>query len=127
MCVESAFSETLGSHNELIVVREIPFHHVMKLSMALASFSLPSCYLCVMGGSSRRQTHGSVCLVTVRLHFMKGLTYAPALRSFHRFRAVLRQRRGVGASHLLLLQRDRHGVQLPGEGTDPVHRLALLC
>lgn len=54
MRVESAFSETSGSHNELIVVREIPFHRVMKLSIALASFSLPSCYLCVMGGKEWR-------------------------------------------------------------------------
>lgn len=56
---------------------------------------------------------------------MNALTCAPAPRSFPR-RAVLRQRRGVGASHLLLLQGDRHGVQLPGEGTGPVRRLALL-
>lgn len=34
------------------------------------------------------------------------------------YRAVFCQRRGVGTSHLLLLQRDSHGVQLPGEGMD---------
>lgn len=123
MCVESAFSETSGSHNELIVVREIPFHRVMKLSTALASVSLPSRYLCVMGGNEWRTDTGPERLVTVRLRLMKALTCSPFLPC----RAVLRQRRGVGASHLLLLQGDRHGVQLPGEGTHPVHRLALLC
>lgn len=36
------------------------------------------------------------------------------------YRAVFCQRRGVGTSHLLLLQRDSHGVQLPGEGIEAV-------
>lgn len=70
-----------------------------------------------------RVADSSVFLVTVHLCFIKALTYAPALH----FRAILRQRRGVGASHLLLLQGDRHGVQLPGEGTDHVQDLTLLC
>lgn len=118
-CFESIFSQTSGSHNELIVVREITFHWVMKLSTALASFPPPSRYLCVTGVTeSQTDTRRSVRFVTLHRYFIK----RSHLCSFSRcFRAVLRQCRGVGAAHLLLLQRDRHGVQLSGEGTDPVH------
>lgn len=42
-------SEAQGSHNVLIVCCEIPFHHVMKLSMAVASFSLPPCRSVAVG------------------------------------------------------------------------------
>lgn len=109
-CVQSRFSETSGSHNELIVVRDICFRRVMKLSTALAASPLPPCYLCVMGAAD----------VTLRLYSIKRSHLCSFSGSPHHSRAVLCQRRGVGASHLLLLQRDRHGVQLPGEGTDPV-------
>lgn len=44
-------------------------------------------------------------------HFVLPLTISPS-----QYRAILCQRCGVGTSHLLLLQRDSHGVQLPGEG-----------
>lgn len=42
------------------------------------------------------------------------------LLSLSQYRAVLCQRCGVGTSHLLLLQRDSHGVQLPGEGIEVI-------
>lgn len=120
----SGVSEASGSHNVLIVCCEIPFQHVMKLS----SFSLPpppppSPRLPPLAAPPRRR--GS--RATPRLQMEAA---APSI--FHEDfsllilslsssgRAVLCQRRGVGAAHLLLLQGDCHGVQLPGEGSDPM-------
>lgn len=55
--------KTSGSHKALIVLCEIPFQHVMKLSMACASFSLPSCYLSVVGANDTVPNGDTVCHV----------------------------------------------------------------
>lgn len=99
----------------LIVWCEIPFHHVMKLSMASAFFSLPSCYFIVVGvNDAKRDTlfspHTSNTICTLLQPF------SPASMSLSQYRAIFCQCCRVGTSHLLLLQRDSHGVQLPGEG-----------
>lgn len=53
-------------------MREISFHRVMKLSRALATFPLPSCYLCIMGADEpQTAAWRSVRFVTLRLDFIK--------------------------------------------------------
>lgn len=61
--VKAEFSETSGSHNALIVWCEIPFHRVMKLNVARASFSLPPCYLGVMGANDAFANGERRCLL----------------------------------------------------------------
>lgn len=101
----------------LIVWCEIPFHHVMTLSMAFASFSLPSCYLIVAGMMHLQMETCAVCILVVHVYFIKASPHTSP-SSLSQYRALFRQCCGVGSSHLLLLQRDSHGVQLPGEGMD---------
>lgn len=121
----SGVSEASGSHNVLIVCCEIPFQHVMKLS----SFSLPPHPLPTptplaapprrRGSRATPRLQMEAFLQLLHLYFMEDISLL-ILSLSSSGRAVLCQRRGVGAAHLLLLQGDCHGVQLPGEGSDPM-------
>lgn len=98
----------------------------MKLSMACASFSLPSCYLGVVGVNDAFANGDIVCCIAfswsiyISLNPLSPLHFPYSSLSLSQYRAIFCQRCGVGSSHLLLLQRDSHGVQLPGEGIDMV-------
>lgn len=64
----------------------------------------------------------AVCFLMVHLYFK---TFPPSSSnsdssSLSQYRALFCQRCGVGTSHLLLLQGDSHGVQLPGEGIEVI-------
>lgn len=76
------------------------------LSLFLTALMLPQCR-----GSEWCMVH---------LYFIKPFLsiLLPLTSSFSQYRAVFCQHCGVGTSHLLLLQRDSHGVQLPGKGDE---------
>lgn len=123
----SGVSEASGSHNVLIVCCEIPFQHVMKLSSFSLSPPTPT-----LSPPSPPRGSTSASWEPSDASSANGGVSAAAPSIFHEDfsllilslsssgRAVLCQRRGVGAAHLLLLQGDCHGVQLPGEGSDPM-------
>lgn len=94
--------------------------------MACASVSLPSCYLGVVGVNDTFANGDTVCCmlshgpsIFIKPSPSTHLSYTPSpVPSLSQYRAVFCQCCRVGTSHLLLLQRDSHGVQLPGEGMD---------
>lgn len=66
------------------------------------------------------ETLFTVCFLLVHLYYIKPFFSLSHLFSLSQYRALFCQRCGVGTSYLLLLQRDSHGVQLPGEGIEVI-------